>query len=88
MKLLSAAAAASTNNSTVSGATAVYVVTSGAFTLSVVDSDGTAGGTNGTVLGTVELPSGWSGVIHKNFDQYLKGGDTAAKFTKIDAGSR
>ena len=31
MKLLSAAAAASTNNSTVSGATAVYVVTSGAF---------------------------------------------------------
>ncbi len=87
MKLLAAAAAAATTNSTVGGAAAVYVVTSGAFTLSVVDSDGTAGGTDGTVLGTIEVPTGWTGIIHKYPNQFLKGGNNAAKFTKIDSGA-
>lgn len=83
MKLLAARVAATTTNKTIGSATAVYVVTTGAFTLSLIDTDGTADGTNGTVVGTLTLPSGWSGTIHKDSGQFLKGGDTAAYFTKI-----
>ena len=87
MKLLGASAGTVTTNNTVGKASAIFVKTTAATIITVVDSDGTAGGTNGTVVGSVNLTQGWTGIIHKQPDQFFKCDVTTGFWTKIDPGS-
>jgi hypothetical protein len=85
MKLLGVTAAAATTNSTVGAATAVYVYATAAHVISVVDNTGTAGQSDGVVVGTMTVPSGWTGTIAKGADEFIKGNNTSAHYTKISS---
>ncbi len=83
MKLLAAKTATTATNLGLGGATAVAVYTSAISIISVVDSDGTEGGTNGTVVGSITLPAGAVTVIHKDTDQFILANVTNGTYTKV-----
>ena len=85
MKLLGATAAAATTNKALSAATAVYVYATAAHVISVVDNTGAEGASDGVVVGTLTVPSGWTGTIAKDADQFIKGNNTSAHYTKISS---
>ena len=67
-------------------ATAVAVYASAITIISVVKSDGTEGGTNGTVQGSITVPAASLTVIHKESDQFLLANVTNGTYTKIADG--
>ena len=83
MKLLAAKTATTATNLGLGSATAVAVYASAITIITVIDSDGTEGGTNGTTVGSITVPAGSVTVIHKDSDQFLKANVTNGTYTKI-----
>ena len=83
MKLLAAQTATTATNLGLGKATAVAVYASAITIITVIDSDGTEGGTNGTTVGSITVPAGSVTVIHKDSDQFLKANVTNGTYTKI-----
>ena len=83
MKLLAAQTATTATNLGLGGATAVAVYASAITIITVIDSDGTEGGTNGTTVGSITLPAASVTVIHKDSDQFLKANVTNGTYTKV-----
>ena len=83
MKPLAAQTATTATNLGLSKATAVAVYASAITIITVIDSDGTEGGTNGTTVGSITVPAGSVTVIHKDSDQFLKANVTNGTYTKI-----
>ena len=83
MKLLAAQTATTATNLGLGSATAVAVYASAITIITVIDSDGTEGGTNGTTVGSISVPAGSVTVIHKDSDQFLKANVTNGTYTKI-----
>ena len=83
MKLLAAKTATTATNLGLGSATAVAVYASAITIITVIDSDGTEGGTNGTTVGSITLPAGSVTVIHKDSDQFLKANVTNGTYTKV-----
>ena len=86
MKLLAAQTATTATNLGLGKATAVAVYASAISIISVVKNDGTEGGTNGTVQGSVTVPAASLTVIHKESDQFLLANVTNGTYTKIADG--
>ena len=86
MKLLAAQTATTATELSLGKATCVAVYASAISIISVVKSDGTEGGTNGTVQGSVTLPAATLTVIHKESDQFLLANVTNGTYTKIADG--
>jgi len=86
MKLLAAKTATTATNLGLGKATAVAVYASAISIISVVDSDGTEGQTDGTVVGSITLPAASVTVIHKDSDQFLLADVTNGTYTKVAAG--
>ena len=83
MKLLAAQTATTATNLGLGSATAVAVYASAITIITVIDSDGTEGGTNGTTVGSITVPAGSVTVIHKDSDQFLKANVTNGTYTKV-----
>ena len=83
MKLLAAKTATTATNLGLGKATAVAVYASAISIISVVDSDGTEGQTDGTVVGSITLPAGAVTVIHKDTDQFILANVTNGTYTKV-----
>ena len=83
MKLLAAQTATTATNLGLSKATAVAVYVVAITLITVIDSDGTEAGTNGTTVGSVTLPAASVTVIHKDSDQFLKANVTNGMYSKI-----
>ena len=83
MKLLAAKTATTATNLGLGSATAVEVYASEITIITVIDSDGTEGGTNGTTVGSITLPAASVTVIHKDSDQFLKANVTNGTYTKV-----
>ena len=83
MKLLAAQTATTATNLGLGKATAVAVYASAISIITVIDSDGTEGGTNGTTVGSITVPAGSVTVIHKDSDQFLKANVTNGTYTKV-----
>ncbi len=83
MKILAANTTSTATNLGLSKATAVSVTTTAVTLISIIDSDGTEGGTNGTVVGSVSLPAGQVHVIQKDADQFIKASVTNAQYTPV-----
>jgi hypothetical protein len=83
MKLLAAKTATTATNLGLGKATAVAVYASAITIITVIDSDGTEGGTNGTTVGSITLPAASVTVIHKDDDQFLLTNVTNGTYTKI-----
>ena len=83
MKLLAAQTATTATNLGLGKATAVAVYASAISIITVIDSDGTEGGTNGTTVGSITVPAGSVTIIHKDSDQFLKANVTNGTYTKI-----
>ena len=83
MKLLAAQTATTATNLGLGSATAVAVYASAITIITVIDSDGTEGGTNGTTVGSITLPAASLTVIHKDSDQFLKANVTNGTYTKV-----
>ena len=83
MKLLAAKTATTATNLGLGKSTAVAVYASAITIISVVKNDGTEGGTNGTVQGSVTVPAATLTVIHKDSDQFLLANQTNGTYTKI-----
>ena len=83
MKLLAAQTATTATNLGLSKSTEVAVYASAISIITVIDSDGTEGGTNGTTVGSITVPAGSVTVIHKDSDQFLKANVTNGTYTKI-----
>ena len=83
MKLLAAQTATTATNLGLGKATAVAVYASAITIITVIDSDGTEGGTNGTTVGSITVPAGSVTVIHKDSDQFLKANVTNGTYTKV-----
>lgn len=83
MKLLAAKTATTATNLGLGKATAVAVYASAITVITVIDSDGTEGGTNGTTIGSITLPAASVTVIHKDSDQFLLASVTNGTYTKI-----
>ena len=83
MKLLAAKTATTATELSLGKATAVAVYASAISIISVVENDGTEGGTNGTVQGSVTVPAASLTVIHKDSDQFLLANVTNGTYTKI-----
>ena len=83
MKLLAAQTATTATNLGLGKATAVAVYASAISSITVIDSDGTEGGTDGTTVGSITVPAGSVTVIHKDSDQSLKANVTNGTYTKI-----
>ena len=86
MKLLAAQTATTATNLGLGKATAVAVYASAITIISVVKNDGTEGGTNGTVQGSVTVPAASLTVIHKESDQFLLANVTNGTYTVIADG--
>ena len=86
MNLLAAQTATTATNLSLSKATAVAVYASAITIISVIDSDGTEGGTNGTVVGSITLPAGSVNIIHKDIDQFILANVTNGTYTQVDPG--
>ena len=85
MKLLAAQTATTATNLGLGSATAVAVYASAITIITVIDSDGTEGGTNGTTVGSITLPAASVTVIHKDSDQFLKANVINGTYTKVGA---
>ncbi len=83
MKLLAAQTATTATNLGLGSATAVAVYASAITIITVIDSDGTEGDTDGTTVGSITLPAASVTVIHKDSDQFLKANVTNGTYTKI-----
>ena len=86
MKLLAAKTATTATNLGLGKATAVAVYASAISIISVVKNDGTEGGTNGTVQGSVTVPAASLTVIHKETDQFILANVTNGTYTVIADG--
>ena len=86
MKLLAAKTATTATNLGLGKATAVAVYASAISIISVVENDGTEGGTNGTVQGSVTVPAASLTVIHKETDQFILANVTNGTYTVIADG--
>ena len=86
MKLLAAKTATTATNLGLGKATAVAVYASAISIISAVKSDGTEGGTDGTVQGSVTVRAATLTVIHKESDQFLLANVTNGTYTKIADG--
>ena len=86
MKLLAAKTATTATNLGLGSATAVAVYASAITIITVIDSDGTEGGTNGTTIGSVTLPAASLTIINKDSDQFLLANVTSGKYSKIADG--
>ena len=85
MKLLAAKTATTATNLSLSKATAVAVYCSAITIISVVKNDGTEGGTDGTVQGSITLPAGSVTVINKDTDQFILANVTNGTYTVVAA---
>ena len=83
MKLLAAKTATTATNLGLGKATAVAVYASAITIISVVKSDGTEGGTNGTVQGSITVPAASLTIIHKDTDQFILANVTNGTYTVI-----
>ena len=83
MKLLAAKTATTATELSLGKATAVAVYASAISIISVVENDGTEGGTNGTVQGSVTVPAASLTVIHKDTDQFILANVTNGTYTVI-----
>ena len=83
MKLLAAKTATTATELSLGNATAVAVYASAISIISVVENDGTEGGTSGTVQGSVTVPSASLTIIHKDSDQFILANVTNGTYTKI-----
>ena len=86
MNLLAAQTATTATNLSLGKATAVAVYASAITIISVVDSDGTEGGTNGTVVGSITVPAASVNIIHKDTDQFILANQTNGTYTQVDPG--
>ncbi len=85
MKLLAAKTATTATNLSLGKATAVAVYCSAISIISVVKNDGTEGGTDGTVQGSITLPAGSVTVINKDTDQFILANVTNGTYTVVAA---
>ena len=83
MKLLAAKTATTATELSLGKATAVAVYASAISIISVVENDGTEGGTNGTVQGSITVPAASLTVIHKDTDQFILANVTNGTYTVI-----
>ena len=83
MKLLAANTTSTATNLSLDNATAVAVTTTAVTLITVIDRDGSAGGTDGTAVGKISLPANQVHVIHKDADQFIKASVTNAQYTPI-----
>ena len=83
MKLLAAKTATTATELSLGKATAVAVYASAISIISVVENDGTEGGTSGTVQGSVTVPAASLTVIHKETDQFILANVTNGTYTVI-----
>ena len=86
MKLLAAKTATTATELSLGKATAVAVYASAISIISVVENDGTEGGTSGTVQGSITVPAGSLTVIHKETDQFILANVTNGTYTVIADG--
>ena len=85
MKLLAAKTATTATNLSLSKATSVAVYCSAITIISVVKNDGTEGGTDGTVQGSITLPAGSVTVINNDTDQFILATVTNGTYTVVAA---
>ena len=83
MKLLAAKTATTATELSLGKATAVAVYASAISIISVVENDGTEGGTSGTVQGSITVPAASLTIIHKDTDQFILANVTNGKYTVI-----
>ena len=83
MKLLAAKTATTATELSLGKATAVAVYASAISIISVVENDGTEGGTSGTVQGSVTVPAASLTIIHKDTDQFILANVTNGTYTVI-----
>ena len=83
MKLLAAKTATTATNLGLGKATAVAVYASAISIISVVENDGTEGGTSGTVQGSITVPAASVTIIHKDTDQFILANVTNGTYTVI-----
>ena len=83
MKILAANTLSTATNLNLGKATAVSVTTTAVTLITIIDSDGTEGGTNGTVVGAISLPASQVHVIQKDADQFIKASVTNAQYTPV-----
>ena len=86
MKLLAAKTATTATELSLGKATAVAVYASAISIISVVENDGTEGGTSGTVQGSITVPAASLTIIHKDTDQFILANVTNGTYTKIADG--
>ena len=86
MKLLAAKTATTATELSLGKATAVAVYASAISIISVVENDGTEGGTSGTVQGSITVPAASLTVIHKETDQFILANVTNWTYTVIADG--
>ena len=86
MNLLAAKTATTATNLGLGKATAVAVYASAISIISVVENDGTEGGTSGTVQGSITVPAASLTVIHKETDQFILANVTNGTYTVIADG--
>ena len=86
MKLLAAQTATTATELSLGKATCVAVYASAISIISVVENDGTEGGTGGTVQGSITLPAASVTIIHKETDQFILCNVTNGKYTVIADG--
>ena len=86
MKLLTAKTATTATELSLGKATAVAVYASAISIISVVENDGTEGGTSGTVQGSITVPAASLTVIHKETDQFILANVTNGTYTVIADG--
>ena len=83
MKLKAANTASTTTNLSLGNATAIAVTTTAVTLITIIDSDGTASGNDGTVVGSISLPAGSVQIIQKDADQFIKASVTNAQYTPV-----
>ena len=83
MKLLAAKTATTATELSLGNATAVAVYASAISIISVVENDGTEGGTSGTVQGSITVPAASLTIIHKDTDQFILANVTNGTYTVI-----
>ena len=83
MKLLAAKTATTATELSLGKATSVAVYASAISIISVVENDGTEGGTSGTVQGSVTVPAASLTIIHKDTDQFILANVTNGTYTVI-----
>ena len=86
MKLLAAKTATTATEVSLGKATAVAVYASAISIISVVENDGTEGGTSGTVQGSITVPAASLTIIHKDTDQFILANVTNGTYTVIADG--